>query len=523
VAAVSATDAWAVGYNSIYRWNGAAWQPVPFETTTVTATPTGVSFNAVAAAGPNSAWVVGEQVPTPPFFPVSVVEHWDGTAWRLIGSSNVTGAGGHPEAFTAVNSAIAALGPDEAYMVGYAGAYPSITGFLDRCSGSNCNELGSLGNSYFNDVAPVAANDIWVVGYTSPAIGSAFIAHWDGTTLSQTLTLPGYAGLSGVAAASAADVWAVGYTTDTVTSHNLIVHWDGQSWTPVSSPDIGGLSGVDVRAANDAWAVGAGGILHWDGSAWQVVASPAGAQAVSAQTAEDVWAVGGTYGGAPAIQHYAVPLRFADVPLVQPFYPYIQGLACRGLISGYTCGGPGEPCFAPDNLPYFRAGAHVTRGQLVKMILSATGWPLLNPPNTQRTFEDVPSDQPFYTYIETAAAHSIISGYTCGGPGEPCGTPPRPYFRPGANITRGQIAKVLAEARTLPAPSPPTATFADVPPAHPFYSYIEAVAAAGIVSGYTCGGPGEPCDSAHRPYFRPAANATRAQTTKFVANGFFPP
>jgi hypothetical protein len=45
----------------------------------------------------------------------------------------------------------------------------------------------------------------------------------------------------------------------------------------------------------------------------------------------------------------------------------------------------------------------------------------------------------------------------------------------------------------------------------------------GIMSGYPCGTiPSEPCSAVNKPYFRPNANATRAQTSKIVANTFFP-
>ena len=42
------------------------------------------------------------------------------------------------------------------------------------------------------------------------------------------------------------------------------------------------------------------------------------------------------------------------------------------------------------------------------------------------------------------------------------------------------------------------------------------MAARGIISGYACGGPGEPCNSQHRPYFRPGNNATRSQLGKII-------
>jgi hypothetical protein len=223
----------------------------------------------------------------------------------------------------------------------------------------------------------------------------------------------------------------------------------------------------------------------------------------------------GTPAAGPTLTPTAGPacvFNFNDVGAGDPFYTYITWMACHGYVSGYSCGAPNEPC--PGF--YFRPIADVTRGQLLKMAVNAAGWTLVTPATP--TFEDVPRGATFYQYIETGARHGVISGYTCGGPGEPC-VPPlnRPYFRPAHNITRGQLSKVLALARgyVLPAPDPPT--FRDVPVDQPFFRYIEAMAAHGVVSGYTCGGSGEPCPGA---YFRPNNDATRGQVTKFVTLAF---
>ncbi|MGA7733020.1 MAG: hypothetical protein WCD37_17310, partial [Chloroflexia bacterium] len=53
--------------------------------------------------------------------------------------------------------------------------------------------------------------------------------------------------------------------------------------------------------------------------------------------------------------------------------------------------------------------------------------------------------------------------------------------------------------------------------------YIWRLTSLGIMQGYPCGGPGEPCvDPNFLPYFRPGASATRGQASKIVANTFFP-
>jgi S-layer homology domain len=135
---------------------------------------------------------------------------------------------------------------------------------------------------------------------------------------------------------------------------------------------------------------------------------------------------------------------FQDVPVGSTFFVYIGRMASRGYVVGYTCGGPFEPCVPPDNLPYFRPNANATRGQIAKIVSNGAGY--IDPPIGQ-TFEDVPPSGPgstFYPYIERLASRSIINGYTCGGPGEPCIPPTnRPYYRPNNYATRGQTSKIV--------------------------------------------------------------------------------
>ncbi len=117
----------------------------------------------------------------------------------------------------------------------------------------------------------------------------------------------------------------------------------------------------------------------------------------------------------------------------------------------------------------------------------------------------------------------IISGYPCGGAFESCVAPNnRPYFRPGNNVTRGQLSKITSGAAGW-TETPTSQTFEDAPPSSTFYVYIERMASRGIISGYPCGGAFEPCVSpANRPYFRPNNNATRGQMAKIAAAAFFP-
>jgi hypothetical protein len=125
---------------------------------------------------------------------------------------------------------------------------------------------------------------------------------------------------------------------------------------------------------------------------------------------------------------------FTDVPASNPFYVYIERLAATGAISGYN-----TAANCPSGIPCFRWELPVTRGQLAKIDANAAGY---NETPTGQTFRDVPASQPFYVFIERLSLHGVINGYNCGGAGEPC---PGLYYRPNANITRGQVSKVASQ------------------------------------------------------------------------------
>jgi hypothetical protein len=212
------------------------------------------------------------------------------------------------------------------------------------------------------------------------------------------------------------------------------------------------------------------------------------------------------------------------VPPGSTFHPYITCLACQGIINGYPCGGPGEPCNIAND-PYFRPNNPVTRGQLAKIVSQSAA---LNDtvPGNRQTFQDVPPASTFWLYVERLAMRNAMSGYPCGSPGEPClPSDSLPYFRPNAYATRGQFSKIVSNAAgfgdTIPLGQ---YTFTDVPEGSAFHIYVERLLLnrPGAMSGYPCGAPGEPCDGQYRPYFRSANHVTRGQTAKIAINVFFP-
>lgn len=135
---------------------------------------------------------------------------------------------------------------------------------------------------------------------------------------------------------------------------------------------------------------------------------------------------------------------YEDVLPGSTFYGYINRLAMRGHISGYPCGSvSGEECVPPANLPYFRPGQNATRGQVSKVVSNAAGF---NEPVGEQFYADVGPGYPFYEPIMRLTSRGVMSGYECGGPGEECDNQRRSYFRPVNNVTRGQVAKIVANS-----------------------------------------------------------------------------
>jgi hypothetical protein len=122
--------------------------------------------------------------------------------------------------------------------------------------------------------------------------------------------------LLGVAAVAGGDVWAVGWSQDPAgpqyVKRTLIERFDGNSWSIVPSLNPGNdilsvLYAVSAVSADDVWAVGSTNdgslpsrtlIEHWDGTRWSIVPSPNPdsqlneLRGVTAISANNVWAVG---------------------------------------------------------------------------------------------------------------------------------------------------------------------------------------------------------------------------------------
>lgn len=310
VSAASSTDAWAAGgYLSggairtlTERWDGTSWRYVksPNEDSHDDA------FNDVVEIGPNDAWAVG-------WSGFTLAEHWDGTAWTKVTTPN---PGSRADALVAVDAAAA----NDVWAVGYSQDASGLRSTLiEHWDGSAWSVVGSPNvpgqGSGLADVRVVSANDVWAVGFTSSPLGYRTLAvHWDGTAWSIAPTPNAGAGnnvLLGLSGSVATNVWAVGYAISGSLYLSLTMHWDGTSWVIAASQSSGPVSvfrGAATLGGRDTWAAGisfdqtrnvyAPLAEHWNGAGWTTVpvdAGPSQADVMGMGAAPDgsqVWMVG---------------------------------------------------------------------------------------------------------------------------------------------------------------------------------------------------------------------------------------
>jgi hypothetical protein len=285
-------DAWAVGWRQhdqvrrtfIQHWDGVSWSTVP----SPDRSPQGDNvLTGVAAISPTDAWAVGFY--GSPSGYRTLVEHWDGLRWRHVPSPS-----GH---YYSVLEDVSAVGPDDVWAVGditkHAGQW--YRGLFEHWDGTSWSMVDSttprrrIGG--LDSVSAVDHDDIWAGA--GNGFGSGAIYHFDGRWASQDEGLSGAA--QSISMDSTTDGWVVG--------GGLTLHWDGQSWQPVSNP-VSYLEAVAAYSPTDAWAAG-DDFGHWDGVTWTRIDKPGPGSyfGMDMVSPDDVWAVG-TSSGQAVILHW---------------------------------------------------------------------------------------------------------------------------------------------------------------------------------------------------------------------------
>jgi len=287
VAVLSRCNAWAVGSTAasadgpfqtlIEHWDGSAWKQVASPSPSSSAN----ELFGVAAVSASNVWAVGNYISGTGIGTQIVVLHWNGTAWKRVASPN-------PGVFNQL-SGVAAVSASNIWAVGSHSNGTGSQTLVLHWNGTAWKQVPSPSpgsDSFLDGVAAVSASNAWAVGGDP---NGTLVLHWNGSTWKRVASpsAGSFNGLRSVAAVSASNAWAVGSDFNGTAWQTFVLHWNGTAWQRVASPNPGGLNGsfllgVAAVSASDAWAVGTYSngsafltlVVHWNGTGWKHVASP---------------------------------------------------------------------------------------------------------------------------------------------------------------------------------------------------------------------------------------------------------
>jgi hypothetical protein len=185
---------------------------------------------------------------------------------------------------------------------------------------------------------------------------------------------------------------------------------------------------------------------------------------------------------------------FADVLASDSMCVYLAKARDKGVMPAPT--GCAAGSFCPT--------APVTRAEMATYVVRAT-FPTLGPSTSPQYFTDVPPTSPYYPFVQIMKDRGITAGCSAT---TYCGADP---------VTRGQMAVFLMRAKYAEASggatrfvAPTKPIFDDVPSNHPFFRFVQQLAALGITSG---------CDGRN---FCPDRAITKAEAATFVTRAIYP-
>ncbi|ADI10860.1 hypothetical protein SBI_07740 [Streptomyces bingchenggensis BCW-1] len=213
--------------------------------------------------------------------------------------------------------------------------------------GWNLVQTAPLPQSYdirFNDVDASSPSNAIVGGDYAEQAGGVVTQRWNGRDWKSVIApVPRgslSAGFLSVDTRAPDDAWGAGWAEVPVTDDNfrhvgLLEHWDGTRWEEQKLPDVGAgesggwtLNGVTALAADDVWAVGStyGAeplLLHYGGTRWSKAPAPdtgarGGLNAVASGPDGQVWAVGDVRNPDGSLAGLALKYdggKWVDVPL----------------------------------------------------------------------------------------------------------------------------------------------------------------------------------------------------------------
>jgi hypothetical protein len=319
VAAVSASDVWAVGFHELSypfdptqtlaeHWDGTVWSIV----STPNSGPGSNSLMGATAIASSDVWAVGLRTDAIGNV-LTLAEHWDGFTWSIVSTPT-------PGGTSAALTAVAAVSSRDVWAVGYAYTGSASKVLTEHWDGAVwrlvADPVPPVPKNILTGVDTIGTPNVVAVG-VSDYLPMPLAEHWNGRRWApmETQSIGSDPTFQAVAAIAPSDVWAAGYTlagSDRSRSYRTLAeHWDGTAFSVVATPNVGTNSffyGIDAVSPSSVWAVGRGEdptgtvdqtlIERWNGSSWSVVPSPnVGAASndlsgVSALSGGEAWAVG---------------------------------------------------------------------------------------------------------------------------------------------------------------------------------------------------------------------------------------
>lgn len=234
-------------------------------------------MDSVAAISRTDAWAVGGTYHGTPAVSSPYVLQWNGTRWSTV---SIPGSSGYNMFLVAASSAssVWVLGTDVS---------DPFKQEIFRYDGSHWHTMSVPEGHDFSTLVVLRAGDVWVsgqIGCSGPTTDMKCrtdVWQRNGTTW---LAHPINSDVYNIAGSSATNIWAVGLgNVNQNTGEGAIAayRWTGTRWFPVamSHPKMSGWPAVTIGSASDIWIAGWRGTssqvlaLRWTGSKWQQVIS----------------------------------------------------------------------------------------------------------------------------------------------------------------------------------------------------------------------------------------------------------
>ncbi len=164
---------------------------------------------------------------------------------------------------------------------------------------------------------------------------------------------------------------------------------------------------------------------------------------------------------------------FTDVPENTWYYNFVEQLVTDGII---------------EKTNTFRPDEKQKRQELIKWVIIATNGLASYEEPIIPTFDDVPITSKYYKYIEAAVQMKIIIGYT-----DNFGNP-LAKFGPLDNVTRAEATKILINSFKIPTLLELDSSFSDINKNHWYHDFVITAYNYSILDGYKDDkfGPGDP-------------------------------